>query len=114
MSWIGPNYGAWADTVEAMNDQARQLERTHASIEQWKKHCQNLEQALEDVTKKYGLMTEKYINRVGAEAGQALLKEAALKEIQALDPTNKLLDPEYRKAIYHSEKEKTENELRKK
>lgn len=111
---MGPNYGMWADTVEAMNAQARQLERSHASAEQWKKHCDNLEAALDEISGRLKTVSGMYVNKAAAEAAQARLKEHALDELRRLDPSNKMLDPEYRKSIYEREKDKIEKELEKK
>lgn len=41
-----------------------------------------------------------YQSKSAAEAGQAATKDAALVEIERIDPVNKMLNLEYRKKIY--------------
>ncbi|GAB3552130.1 hypothetical protein GCM10027343_37270 [Noviherbaspirillum agri] len=89
----GPTYGMWTDTVDEMNETVDALERSRASLKEWKEYAQKLETSLAKVN-------EMFRDRVGAEAAQAGLKDLALQELQRLDPTNKLLDPEYRKVSY--------------
>jgi len=66
------------------------------AVKEWKDYAEKLQKALNEA--RLAL-----VNKSGAEAGQAALKEAALAEIAKLDPSNKLLDPAYRKTLYDAE-----------
>jgi hypothetical protein len=114
MTWMGPTYGMWADSVAETNAVIEIANQTTKSLEQWQAYAKRLERALLDVAEKHRKTGEAYISRVGAEAGQAALKEAALKELERLDPSNKLLDPTYRKSLYEKEREAATVDMKKK
>jgi hypothetical protein len=75
------------------------------SLEQWKAYAKRLEESVLEVAEKHRKLGEAYVVRVGAEAGQAALKEAVLKELERFDPSNSLFDPTYRKSLYDKERE---------
>jgi hypothetical protein len=112
MTWTGPTYGMWADSMDSMKEFAQAARDNKESAEQWREYAKNLEKALEDLAQKYNDVCDMYINKAGAEAGQCVLKEAALQEIQRLDPSNKMLDKAHRQVIYETEKAALETKLR--
>jgi hypothetical protein len=92
MSWMGPTYGMWADTMDDMGRLANQADRASKSLDQWKAYAAKLEIALKEVDALYR-------GKIGDSSAHATLKNLALAEIERLDPANKLLDPEYRKQV---------------
>lgn len=106
MTWMGPTYGMWAGTVAEMDEIVKRSNDKNKVIEQWRDYAKKLEKALDEVS-------DMYRGKAGEAEGHAELKEIALKEIERLDPTNKLLDPAYRKSIYTQIKEKTVETLKK-
>ena len=112
MTWMGPTYAMWSDTVDEMNGVIEHANSTARSLEQWRAYAKKLEAALIDVAQKHRRAGEVIIGKSGAEAGQAILKEAALKELERLDPTNQLLDQNYRQAMYDKERRAVETEMR--
>ncbi|MBK4738898.1 hypothetical protein [Noviherbaspirillum pedocola] len=112
MTWMGPTYGMWADSVDSMKEFAQAARENKESAEQWREYAKNLEAALNEVGNKFLRTKDMYIEAAGREKAQAVLKEAALKEIERLDPSNKLLDPTFRKTIFDREKEELVKELK--
>lgn len=98
MSWFQqPNNSLQAAEAEADADVlAGQIGQQNRAVKEWRDYAENLQKALNEARLAF-------VNMSGAEAGQAVLKEAALAEIAKLDPSNKLLDPTYRKTLYDAE-----------
>lgn len=75
--------------------------------EKWKAHAEQLQADLEKVWDLYNKKIEQYNKKTAAEVAQAALKEAALSEIEKLDPLNKMLNTGYRKKLYEEAYGKT-------
>ena len=67
--------------------------------EKWKAHAEQMKADLEKVW-------EMYMNKVGAEAGQAAIKDGLTSELEKLDPLNKMLNSGYRSKLYDAGYEK--------
>ena len=97
--------------TDEIKEVALKEEASYHSAEQWRTHAKKLEMRLEEVSDKYGKMTDMYIETAGFAEGQAKLKEKAIEEIAKLDTTNKLLDSSYRKQILEKFKNEKVQEL---
>jgi acetylornithine/succinyldiaminopimelate/putrescine aminotransferase len=108
MSWMGQTNGVWNAEAEADADVAAAVvHQQNASIRELKADVQKLQKSLDK-------MRTVLVDKSGAEAAQTALKFQALAEIQRLDPSNKLLDSNYRQKIYDEVKSKTEKDMQKK
>jgi acetylornithine/succinyldiaminopimelate/putrescine aminotransferase len=109
MSWMGQTNGVWNAEAEADADAdvAAVVHQQNASIRELKADVQKLQKSLDK-------MRTVLVDKSGAEAAQTALKFQALAEIQRLDPSNKLLDSNYRQKIYDEVKSKTEKDMQKK
>jgi hypothetical protein len=101
---MGPTFGQWASTVDEMDAITRRSNEKNKIIEQWQAYAKKLEKMVEE-------LNDMYRDKSGAADGQAELKKLALKEVERLDPGNKLLDPMYRKEIYDRVHEQTIKEM---
>lgn len=95
MSW-GDNLAA-LDTARLAGQMVGQAEAQarhyKSAAEKWKAHAEQMKADLEKVW-------DMYIQRTAQKEAQADLKDAALKEIEKLDPLNKMLNSAYRQKIY--------------
>ena len=82
-----------------MNNIIAYANRTNKSLAEWQAYAEKREKALVDLAAKHRRSGKALTSKSGATGGQAKLKELALKELERLDPSNKLLDPAYRKSI---------------
>ena len=105
--WLGPSWGQY--TVSQMNGNTAQrnaasarrdsdhnydvAQKNAANAEKWREHTEKLRIELDRV---WGL----YQHRVASSSGQVALKDAALIEIERMDPVNKMLNDDYRKKLY--------------
>lgn len=105
-------YDTYADSSDEMKEVIRKAGSNYQSAEQWRVYAKELEVALNEISEKYAKMTDIYIETAGFAQGQAILKEKVIKEIARLDPTNKLLDFEYRKQILEKAKSEKVRELK--
>lgn len=112
MTWMGPTYGQWADTIDEIDEAYASLAQVKKSRNQWIEYAKKLEGALKDLQRKHTKLNELYLDMTGAERAQAKVKNEALEEIKKTNPSSKLLDPDYRAALYDNEKEKAINELK--
>ncbi len=108
MSWFQQPNNSW-QTAEAEADAdmlAGRMGQQNRAISELKKYAAQLQAALDE----NGAMYDK---KVGDERAQARLKDLGLVEIQRLDPSNKLLDPEYRKEVGKKVRDETAREFAK-
>lgn len=105
MNLMEKTYGMWSTEAEADADElAARIGHHNNAINQWKAHAEKLQKALDE-------LRVIVVDKSCALAAQAALKDKALTEIQKMDPSNKLLDADYRKKIYDDVKTKTEKEM---
>ena len=107
----------WGDNLAALETARRagemvgkaeaQVRHYKGVAEKWKVHAEQLQADLEKVW-------EMYTNKVGAEAGQAAIKDGLTIEMERLDPSNKMLNSEYRSGLYDEAYDRAREELRKK
>ena len=111
--WLGPSWGQY--TVSQMNGNTAQrnaasarrdsdhnydvAQKNAANAEKWREHTEKLRIELDRVW-------EMYQDKSSAERGQGALKEAALLEIERMDPVNKMLSSNYRQKIYDEARKK--------
>jgi len=100
----GPTWGLYQADVGAANARA---DRNADAAAKWKAHAEKMKADLEQVW-------EMYANKVGAEAGQAAIKDGLTSEIEKLDPMNKMLNSGYRAKLYDEAYAEAKNNLRKK
>lgn len=107
MNWMGTSFGMWAVSEAERDNTLRALDSSNASLAQWQEHAKKLQQALDELR----LM---YTDAVGGAHAQAQLKDLALAKIEKFDPSNKLLNPAYRKQIADKVREEKAKEFKKK
>ncbi len=90
MAWEGPGWGM----VASLNDKISKLEKNNDA---WKKYAAKIEKELAEVWDLYREMS-------GNAAGQQAAKDALHKEVERLDPANKLLDMNYRRELFNKAK----------
>ena len=95
--WIGPTWAQWASTVNRVNDAYDDLEAAQKAARDWKKYAIRLEKELDEVWDLYREMS-------GSAAGQQTVRAALDKELETLDPGNKMLDKDYRRALFNKAK----------
>lgn len=93
----GPTWGLYQADVGAANARA---DRNADAAAKWKAHAEKMKADLEEVMQLYQNKLNQYDEKTAQEIGQAALKEAALSEIEKLDPLNKMLNTGYRKKLY--------------
>ena len=98
--WLGPSWGQYtvarkdANTASGIAVHNFNIAAQNAdAADKWRAHTEKLRIELDRVW-------DMYQSKSAAEAGQAAMKEAALVEIERIDPVNKMLNLEYRKKIY--------------
>ena len=69
-------------------------EENGQAADKWRAHTEKLRIELDRVW-------DMYLNKMAAEKAQGGLKDAALVEIERLDPVNKMLSASYRQKIYN-------------
>ena len=74
-------------------------EENGQAADKWRAHTEKLRIELDRVW-------EMYQDKSSAERGQGALKEAALLEIERMDPVNKMLSSNYRQKIYDEARKK--------
>lgn len=99
-SYSNPGWGLHLADVGAANARA---DRNADVAAKWKAHAEKMKADLDQVW-------ELYNKKSAAENGQAALKNAALQELEKLDPLNKMLNAGYRKKLYEEAYEKSLNE----
>ena len=97
MTWIGPNWGMWAETVDEMNDISKRSEKNYQSAVEWRDYAKKLEKKLEETW-------QAFREGEGNASGQAAIKDAVTNELKRFDPSNQYLDAEIRSAIFRSAK----------
>lgn len=102
--WIGPNWGMWADTVDEMNATAKRADKNYQSAVEWKEYAKRLEVRLEETW-------QAFREDSGNASGQHAVRQAAIEEIARIDPTNKMLNKEYRLNIFDKAKEERLKEI---
>ena len=95
--WIGPTWAQWASTVNRVNDAYDDLEAAQKAARDWKKYAIRLEKELDEVW-------DLYREAQGNTTGQRTVREALDKELEKLDPGNKMLDKDYRRAMFNKAK----------
>ena len=90
MAWEGPGWGM----IASLNDKIGKLEKNNDA---WKKYAAKIEKELAEVW-------DLYREAQGNGTGQRVVKEAAVSEIEKLDPRNKMLDKAHRQAIFDKAK----------
>ena len=105
--WLGPSWGQWTmerrdhnDAISSSNSANKRAnhnfevaEENGQAADKWRAHTEKLRIELDRVW-------EMYQDKSSAERGQGALKEAALLEIERMDPVNKMLSSNYRQKIY--------------
>ena len=104
MTWIGPNWGMWAETVDEMNDISKRSEKNYQSAVEWRDYAKKLEKKLEETW-------QAFRDESGNATGQRTVKEALIKELSQLDPSNQYLDKEFRQSIFDVAKQKRLKEI---
>ena len=105
--WLGPSWGQY--TVSQMNGNTAQRNAASArrdsdhnfdvaqknaqNAEKWREHTEKLRIELDRVW-------DLYQHKSSEEKGQSALKNAALLEIERMDPVNKMLNSDYRQNLY--------------
>ena len=111
--WLGPSWGQF--TVSQINGNTAQrnaasarrdsdhnydvAQKNAANAEKWREHTEKLRIELDRVW-------DMYQDKSSAERGQTALKDAALLEIDRMDPVNKMLSSNYRQKIYDEARQK--------
>ena len=95
--WIGPTWAQWASTVNRVNDAYDDLEAAQKAARDWKKYAFRLEKELDEVW-------DLYREAQGSAIGQITVRKAVDKELEKLDPANKMLDKNYRRGLFNKAK----------
>lgn len=96
MSWGGPTWSQWYGATQEADQNHDIANHNYAQAQKWKAYAARIEKELDEVW-------DLYKGEKGNHAGQRKLKEMALGEIEKLDPSNKLLDKNYRNEIITQE-----------
>ena len=104
MTWIGPNWGMWAETVDEMNDISKRSEKNYQSAVEWRDYAKKLEKKLEETW-------QAFRNSDGNACGQVEIKNALTEELKRLDPANQYLDTELRKSLFEKGKSRRLKEI---
>ena len=96
----GPTWGLYQADVGAANARA---DRNADVAAKWKAHAEKMKADLDQVW-------DMFQKRAAAEDAQTELKLHALKEIEKLDPLNKMLNTGYRQKLYDEAYQRSLNE----
>lgn len=105
MTWAGPTWGQWADTVDEIAATRDVANQNAQSAQQWMAYAKRLEAELDEVWNLYR-------EARGNAGGQKRVKEAVIEELQKADPSNALLDQTRRQVIFDEAKKETMAKVR--
>ena len=98
--WLGPSWGQYtvarkdANTASGIAVHNFNIAAQNAdAADKWRAHTEKLRIELDRVW-------DMYQDKSSAEKGQSALKNAALLEIERMDPVNKMLNSDYRQKLY--------------
>lgn len=106
MSWGGPTWSQWYGATQEADQNHDIANHNYAAAQKWKAYAARIEKELDEVW-------DLYKDARGAASGQKRLKEAALEEIETLDPTNKMLNSDVRKKMFDEAKAEEIKSIRK-
>jgi hypothetical protein len=104
MTWIGPNWGMWAETVDEMNDISKRSEKNYQSAVEWRDYAKKLEKRREETW-------QAFRESSGNASGQVALRDARTAELRNYDPTNRMLSKEVRLEIFNKGKNERLEEI---